>query len=414
METTLKLKIRKDYVRKSDGFGQVYLYVRIDKEKQLVELELHWPPNLLDETANQLLPRKKNDKECHDYNLIIRNAIAKANDILIECRLQNREITMKQFLVEYKEYEKRKDFCNYMATKIAERHKRNKITEATKKSHENALIWLKRFQEKITYQQLTSKFIEKFEGWLLKQENQRANDKKKLDQNTVSNILKYIKAYINLAINKDKVPIENPFTQSDVRIGYEQKTIEFLMPSEVADLMHIYKYSTLPIGEQLTLCRFLIACLLSLRISDIMKLNATDLALYEVSRKISFQPKKQRIAFKLKTVHVPIDDIALGYLRECVSLSQAAQAAGLKIGEEYGRKVLRKIGARYKINLKGFHQGRHTFATNYLRAGGKVYNLQQIMGHSDLNTTMMYVHVIEEDMQEEMLQLSNFYTQYKK
>lgn len=59
--------------------------------------------------------------------------------------------------------------------------------------------------------------------------------------------------------------------------------------------------------------------------------------------------------------------------------------------------------------MKGFHTGRHTFAANYLSAGGKVYNLQHIMGHSNINTTMGYVHVLQSDADEEMLQLSNFY-----
>ena len=101
METQIKLRIRKDYVRKSDGYGQVYMYVRIDREYQLVELKLHWPPNLLKESSISLLPRQKPDKLCSDYNLIIRQAFANANDIFIECRLANRSMTMKEFLAEY-------------------------------------------------------------------------------------------------------------------------------------------------------------------------------------------------------------------------------------------------------------------------------------------------------------------------
>ncbi len=43
---------------------------------------------------------------------------------------------------------------------------------------------------------------------------------------------------------------------------------------------------------------------------------------------------------------------------------------------------------------------RHTFATIYLRAGGGVRQLQSILGHSKLETTMIYVHLAGADVRE--------------
>ncbi len=408
METVLKLKIRKDYVRKSDGYGQVYLYIRIDKEKDKIELQLHWPPNLIDETTNQLVPRQKGDKLCNDYNLIIRQAIANANDIFVECRLTSRVITMKEFLSEFHEYEKRKDFLVFMEKKIEERYKRKKISYGTRQSHRNARIWLSKFKDKVTYMDLDKKFIEKFESFLHKQSNRRSLNNEKLDPNTIANILKYIRAYINLAI-KDNVPLENPFSKADVKTNQDQKLINFLMPNQVGKLLKFYKETPFPIGEKLTLARYLVACTLSLRISDIMKLSDLKLLEYETTRKLAFHPQKQQLTLKLKTVYLAIDDLAMQFVKDCVQLKREAEGEGLKISEAYGRKVLRKISTRVGFNLDGFHTGRHTFATNYLRAGGKVHHLQHIMGHSNINTTMMYVHVVETDTEAEMLQLSNFY-----
>ena len=36
------------------------------------------------------------------------------------------------------------------------------------------------------------------------------------------------------------------------------------------------------------------------------------------------------------------------------------------------------------------HIPRHIFATNYLKHGGDVQNLQRLLSHVDLNTTMIY------------------------
>jgi integrase/recombinase XerD len=47
----------------------------------------------------------------------------------------------------------------------------------------------------------------------------------------------------------------------------------------------------------------------------------------------------------------------------------------------------------------GFHRLRHTFATQYLRHGGDVVRLSIILGHTEVSTTMKYLHLLTEDLQ---------------
>ena len=47
----------------------------------------------------------------------------------------------------------------------------------------------------------------------------------------------------------------------------------------------------------------------------------------------------------------------------------------------------------------GFHLLRHTFATQYLRNGGDVVRLSIILGHTEVGTTMKYLHLLTEDLQ---------------
>jgi integrase/recombinase XerD len=51
------------------------------------------------------------------------------------------------------------------------------------------------------------------------------------------------------------------------------------------------------------------------------------------------------------------------------------------------------------LRQSGFHLLRHTFATQYLRAGGEVVRLSIILGHSEVSTTMKYLHLLTEDLQ---------------
>jgi integrase/recombinase XerD len=54
----------------------------------------------------------------------------------------------------------------------------------------------------------------------------------------------------------------------------------------------------------------------------------------------------------------------------------------------------------------GFHRLRHSFATSYLRNGGDVVRLSETLGHSQLSTTMRYLHLVTEDLAEPHQRLS--------
>jgi integrase/recombinase XerD len=54
----------------------------------------------------------------------------------------------------------------------------------------------------------------------------------------------------------------------------------------------------------------------------------------------------------------------------------------------------------------GFHRLRHTFATNYLKAGGELVRLSLILGHANITTTMKYLHLAAADLQQSHQALS--------
>lgn len=58
------------------------------------------------------------------------------------------------------------------------------------------------------------------------------------------------------------------------------------------------------------------------------------------------------------------------------------------------KTTAKQLGITDKV---GFHALRHTFATSYLRDGGNLIYLQRLLGHSDLQTTKVYIaHQIED------------------
>lgn len=69
------------------------------------------------------------------------------------------------------------------------------------------------------------------------------------------------------------------------------------------------------------------------------------------------------------------------------------------IFQEVFKKVLDDAGFE-KIERNGhivrfirFHDLRHTYASHFMMAGGNIYMLQKILGHSTVEMTMIYAHL---------------------
>ncbi|MCR4375899.1 MAG: tyrosine-type recombinase/integrase [Acidobacteria bacterium] len=66
---------------------------------------------------------------------------------------------------------------------------------------------------------------------------------------------------------------------------------------------------------------------------------------------------------------------------------------GLKI-------AFKRIMERARIDgpKSGPHTFRHTFATEYIRAGGDAFKLQRLLGHADIESSLIYVHLAARDL----------------
>jgi len=79
-----------------------------------------------------------------------------------------------------------------------------------------------------------------------------------------------------------------------------------------------------------------------------------------------------------------------------------AGVRGNRLSPECASQVITRLAraAEVKASKVGPHTFRHTFALEFIRAGGDAFSLQRILGHSTLDMTRKYVHLASGDLRD--------------
>lgn len=126
-----------------------------------------------------------------------------------------------------------------------------------------------------------------------------------------------------------------------------------------------------------------------LRLAELTGLRRTDLHLDDGRLKVFGEGQKERI--------VPIGFRATGSLREYLANAGERRDSvflnndGSRLTPNTVKMLFGRLRARTGLPKLHPHLLRHTFATRFLMAGGDVFSLQEIVGHTTLEMTRRYV-----------------------
>ncbi len=70
-----------------------------------------------------------------------------------------------------------------------------------------------------------------------------------------------------------------------------------------------------------------------------------------------------------------------------------------QLGHDDINHIIRNIGKRAGVSNTHPHRFRHTFAINFLRNGGNVYTLKEILGHASLKMCLRYLEIAQADIE---------------
>jgi len=88
---------------------------------------------------------------------------------------------------------------------------------------------------------------------------------------------------------------------------------------------------------------------------------------------------------------------------EYVFTAMSKGTLGNKLDNRYVQDMVKRYAAKAGIEKNvSPHMCRHTFATDLLRQTGNVRLVQKSLGHEQLNTTMIYTHIVDTELEREM------------
>lgn len=137
-----------------------------------------------------------------------------------------------------------------------------------------------------------------------------------------------------------------------------------------------------------------------LRVSEVAELKVSDILSKEHKIHIIGKGNKERFA--------PLPDFTLKLLRlywiqNKNNITNDYLFPGInkpRINKSISSFTIKQAFQKMKENNKldksiTFHTLRHSFATEFIKSGGDIWELKNILGHSSINTTSIYLHMAE-------------------
>lgn len=150
------------------------------------------------------------------------------------------------------------------------------------------------------------------------------------------------------------------------------------------------------------LCMMRLMCNAGLRVAEVLNLKVKDIDWMTGKLKVvQGKGKKDRILWLNE------DDLELlgrwRGKRKVQSENLFTTLQGEAIDDRYIRNMVKRLAKKAGIiNDIHPHTLRHTFATDIYRETKNIRLVQKALGHSDLSTTMIYTHIIDDEIEQAM------------
>lgn len=222
-----------------------------------------------------------------------------------------------------------------------------------------------------------------------------------LNNNSINHNLSVLNNFY-LFLTENNIIKDNPCINID-RVKISKRLPNFLTEEEIDKLLDIKLVKPNDYRNKAILE---VMYATGIRVSELVNLRVSDISFDDCYIKVLGKGRKERI--------VPLGDTALKYLK--IYIEEKRNYLLKKKDSEYvfissyGTKITRQAIFKFikeQANIKGInieispHTIRHSFASCLLKNGANIRIIQELLGHSDLQTTEIYTHLINEKLKKD-------------
>jgi len=226
---------------------------------------------------------------------------------------------------------------------------------------------------------------------------------KKLMQNTIHKHHKNLQRFVTIAVKKKFLKSdENPYSD------FSSKKVSGTRENLTIDELKRIEELVFPLAgfEQISTVRdmFLYAAYSGMRYSDVIDLSPKDIEETEDGLTVRFTQKKVEYTRPIEVV-LPLYLLFEGKPQNIIRKYYPKNKGIVfpTISNQVVNRHLKSIAVMARINSPlSFHVARHTFGTLLADITANPYLIMQLMGHSDIKTSMIYIHQSEERLRRQL------------
>lgn len=260
------------------------------------------------------------------------------------------------------------------------------LSQATVNNHNATFALLQKYEDltdTISFQSLTLDWLQTFDKNLIC---------KGLEKSSIGRHHQTIRAYVNEAIKKGKIDAKD-YPYKHYQIKAQKADITHLNETQLQKLQEMAENES-----NIYLNMFLLGCYTGLRFADIQNLEKTTIE----NQEYNYLRKKAQKTGKMTNINISIlfEGNAEKIINSYQEMKPFLQVSNVQINIK-----LKEIGEKIGVKDLHFHVSRHTFATQLLEKGLDIVSVQELMQHSDINTTRIYAKLVNQQLNNNLLKL---------
>ncbi len=320
--------------------------------------------------ANKQVINSKNPKNL-ELNRLLKKQLSELEKFELQQGLKHGSFVLSDFKFLNKEEE---DFFNFSTQSV-------EAIDATK-IYKDGLIrvlkYVKEIHPNITFKRLNYKVITDFDKYL---------HDKEYATNTIAKYHKNFKHILSIAVKQKRIK-ENPYSNFQIK---EIETKRTVLSDD--DLKQLESLEFEKNSEHIKNVRdmFLFSCYTGLRFSDMQKLSHQNFETNSDGMFLDFRQNKTSGLLKIP-LHLIFEGKAIPIVNEYFDTLNKYLFP--RITNQDSNRILKLIQVLLQTEkLLTFHVSRHTFGTLLAKHSKDPYLIKSLMGHKDIQTSMIYIHL---------------------